>query len=240
MLCSGIPWGAYMNAGSDLLNRSPLFAGLDHDAMQAIEGSSRVRGVDRGATFFHQGDDAELLYVLVTGSVKMVQVDATGHQVVARVIGRGDMFGCAPILSRSHYPAAAEALTDSFAWTWDCATLDRLMATHSALMRNALSVVGARLAELQDRLLDVASVRVEQRLARTLLRLVRQAGRKVDDGVTIDMPLTRQDLAELSGTTLYTVSRILSRWEGDGMVAIGRHRVTIVDRHGIVALAEDL
>lgn len=228
-----------MNAGTDLLNHAPLFAGLEPDAMAALEGTARVRGVDRGGAFFRQGDPAEALHVLVTGSVKMTQVDAAGNQVVLRVIGRGDVFGCAPVLSRTLYPATADALVDSFAWTWDGATLDRLLAAYPALARNALRVLGARLCEMQDRLLEVATVRVEQRLARTLVRLVRQAGKRVEAGVLIDMPLSRQDLAELCGTTLYTVSRILSRWEGDGLVDVGRHRVTVVDRHGLVALAED-
>lgn len=205
-----------------------------------MEACARTRAVVRGGAFFHQGDAAKALYVLVSGSVKMTQIDAAGHQVVARVIGRGDMFGLSPVLARATYLMTADALVDSYAWTWDCATLKALMASHPRLLRNMLEVVGGWLVDLQDRLLEMASMRVEQRLARTLLRLVRQAGKRIDAGVAIDMPLTRQDLAELSGTTLYTVSRILSRWEGGGLVAIGRHAVTIVDRHGIVALAEDL
>ncbi|TNF27124.1 MAG: Crp/Fnr family transcriptional regulator [Deltaproteobacteria bacterium] len=229
-----------MSAGPHLLDHAPLFEGLEPDALAAIERAARVRSVDRGACFFHQGDPAEALHVLVSGAVKMTQVDAAGHQVVPRVIKRGDMFGCAPVLSRSVYPATADALVDSYAWIWDCATLQRLFDAHPALARNALRVVGARLNELQDRLLEVASIRVEQRLARTLLRLVRQAGKRVDEGVAIDMPLSRQDLAELCGTTLFSVSRTLSRWESEGLVIIGRHRVTIVDRHGVVTIAEDL
>ena len=222
------------------LGQAALFAGLERGVMAEIEAAARLRSTDRGAAFFHQGDRAEALHLLVTGSVKMVQVDAAGHQGVVRVIGRGDMFGCVPALARGIYPATAEALVDSHAWVWDAATLDGLMAAHPSLAKNAMHVLGARLGELQDRLLELATVRVEQRLARTLLRLVRQCGRKVEEGVAIDMPLSRQDLAEMSGTTLFTVSRVLSRWEAEGMVQIGRHRVVIIDRHGIASLAEDL
>ncbi|MHB8818430.1 MAG: helix-turn-helix domain-containing protein, partial [Bellilinea sp.] len=77
-------------------------------------------------------------------------------------------------------------------------------------------------------------------LARTLLRRASQAGKKTDDGVLIDLALTRQDLAEMTGTTLYTVSRILSQWETQGLVRSGRERVTIRFPHGLVAIAEDL
>lgn len=227
--------------GPTLLHRAPIFAGLDATAMAALAASATTRGVDCGGAFFRQGDPAHALYVLVDGDVKMLATDAAGHQVVMRVIRRGDMFGCSPVLARGVYPATSEALTDSHAWTWDLATLEALMERFPRLAHNALKVVGGRLLELQDRLLEVATERVEQRLARTLLRLVRQAGRRAEGGgVEIDLPLSRQDLAELSGTTLFTVSRTLSRWESVGLVAIGRKRVVIRDNHGVVAIAEDL
>lgn len=223
-----------------LLSRAPIFAGLDAATMAALEASAKTRGAEAGDVFFHQGDPALTLHVLVAGDVKILQTDAAGHQVVIRVIRRGDMFGCSPVFTRGVYPATAEALVDSHAWTWDVATLEGIMDRSPGLARNALKVVGGRLAELQDRLLEVATERVEQRLARTLLRLVRQAGRKTEEGVVIDLPLSRQDLAELSGTTLFTVSRTLSRWEVEGLVKIGRKRVVIRNNHGLVALAEDL
>jgi CRP-like cAMP-binding protein len=93
---------------------------------------------------------------------------------------------------------------------------------------------------VQERLRELATERVEQRVARTLLRLARQVGRKVEGGVLIDMPLSRQDLAEMTGTTLYTVSRILSQWEQQHLVETGRERILIRQPHGLVAIAEDL
>ena len=81
---------------------------------------------------------------------------------------------------------------------------------------------------------------MERRIAHTLLRLIRYAGRKVDRGVLLDLPLTRQDLAEMTGTTLYTVSRVLSRWETEGIIESERQQVLVRIPHKLVAIAEDL
>ncbi len=105
---------------------------------------------------------------------------------------------------------------------------------------NALRFLAGRLHELQDRYRELATERVERRVARAVLRLARQAGRKTDAGILIDLPLSRQDLAEMTGTTLYTVSRILSSWESAGLVEVGRERVVIKRGHGLVSIAEDL
>jgi hypothetical protein len=92
-------------------------------------------------------------------------------------------------------------------------------------------MVGARLQEAHTRVIEMSTEEVERRVARTLLRLANQAGRKVDRGIEIDFPISRQNIAEMTGTTLHTVSRILSAWEQAGIVESGRQRVTLRDAH---------
>jgi CRP-like cAMP-binding protein len=96
------------------------------------------------------------------------------------------------------------------------------------------------MGEVQGQLQELATERVAQRVARALLRLAAQLGEKTETGVRIDLPLSRQSLAELTGTTLYTVSRLLSAWESEGLLEVGRERVTIRSPHGLVRIAEDL
>jgi len=79
---------------------------------------------------------------------------------------------------------------------------------------------------------------VERRIAHALLRLAHQGGRKTEDGVLIDFPISRQDIAQMTGTTLHTVSRIMSAWEKVGLVSSGRQRVVICDPHRLYLLAE--
>jgi CRP-like cAMP-binding protein len=115
-----------------------------------------------------------------------------------------------------------------------------LMDQYPRIARNALSDVTARLRDLQERYRELATERVERRVAQALIRLAGQAGWKTERGVLIDMPLSRQDLAQMTGTTLYTVSRTLSGWQRHGLLEIGRQRVRILDFPGIVAIASDL
>jgi CRP-like cAMP-binding protein len=120
------------------------------------------------------------------------------------------------------------------------AGLAGLIERYPRIALNMLEVVAGHYQRLLDRYQELATERVERRVARALLRLARQVGQKEEDGVLIGLPLSREDLAEMTGTTLYSVSRILSRWEHQGLVESGRERVLIHHPHALVAIAEDL
>mgnify|MGYP001826234693 FL=1 len=105
---------------------------------------------------------------------------------------------------------------------------------------NGVELVSKRFAGLQARYQELATQRVEQRVALTLLRLVRQFGKREADGVLIDMLMSRQDLAEMTGTNLYNVSRILNKWEQAEIVRLGRQRVVITNAHKLVVISEGI
>jgi CRP-like cAMP-binding protein len=113
-----------------------------------------------------------------------------------------------------------------------------LIAKFPTLAASALQTVGRRLQDTQTRVLEMSSEQVEQRIAHVLLRLAKQAGRKTAAGVEIDFPISRQDVAEMTGTTLHTVSRILSAWEQRGLVEGGRQRIVLRNPHALFGLAE--
>ena len=113
------------------------------------------------------------------------------------------------------------------------------MAKYPVLAAKTLQTVGERLQESHTRIIEMSTEQVERRVAHALLRLVQQAGRKVEAGIEIDFPISRQDIAEMTGTTLHTVSRILSAWEGQGLVDGGRQRIVLRDPHRLFKLAED-
>ena len=98
--------------------------------------------------------------------------------------------------------------------------------------------MGARIQEAHTRVVEMSTEEVERRVAHALLRLANQAGHKVEDGIEIDFPISRQDIAEMTGTTLHTVSRILSGWEQEGLVRSGRQRVVIREPHRLFTVAE--
>jgi CRP-like cAMP-binding protein len=178
--------------------------------------------------------------VLASGRVKLTQLTPEGHQVVLRIIGAGDAFGGAGAFGDLIYPVSAQAVEPAMALVWTSIAMRQLMETEPRITLNAVAFVAGRLHDLQRRHRQLMTERVERRVARALLRLVQEAGRRVDAGVEIDFPVSRQDIAEMTGTTLYTVSRLLSSWEERGIVRSGRQRIILTTPHALVALAEDL
>jgi CRP-like cAMP-binding protein len=231
------------DAGSSWIERSTrsgLLQGLNPAEIASIAGAAQRRRVARGASFFRQGSPASSLHLLTLGRAKLVRTTAEGHQVLVRIVGPGDMFGGGALVGDAVYPATAEALDVCEAIAWSGDALTRLMGRFPKLAMNALRVLATRMQELQERYQELATERVEQRVARAVLRLARQVGRKEAGGILIDMALSRQDLAELTGTTVYTVSRIVSGWQDQGLVEAGRSRLVIRQGHRLVAIAEDL
>ncbi|MBP2229480.1 CRP-like cAMP-binding protein [Azospirillum agricola] len=217
-----------------------LFAGLDEPALADVAAGAQSRRVARGSRVFAQGDPADACHALIDGRIKIVQTGPDGQQIVVRFIGPGEMFGTVPMFTGGGYPGDAVAMADCVALLWPAPAMTALMLRHPRIGLNALGIVGGRLQEIQNRLREVSTERVERRIAHALLRLVRQAGRRIEGGVEIAFPLSRQDVAEMTGTTLHTVSRILSGWEGQGIIESGRLQVTIRKPSALLAIAEDL
>jgi CRP-like cAMP-binding protein len=208
--------------------------------LQVVLQASHQHEVERNAYFFHQGDPATDFYVLAEGEAKLTQVTPEGHQMLMRFAGRGECFGGVAALRQAVYTLSAQAVEDCLALAWDGETLTGMIERYPRIALNMLEVVAGHYRRLLDRYQEVATERVERRVARALLRLAGQVGQKEEGGVLIGLPLSREDLAEMTGTTLYTVSRILSRWEHQGLVESGRERVRIHHPHALVAIAEDL
>lgn len=220
--------------------KSPLFAGIDAQGLAEIARAAHATPLAAGRTLFEQADEATAFYVLLTGRIKIAQVTAEGHQVIIRYIAPGEVFGAVPLFTNSGYPAAAIAVVDSTAARWDKAATQRLMERHPRMAANALAIVGSRLQHLQDRYRELATERVEQRVARAILHLAQKAGRRLEEGDQIEFPVSRQDIAEMTGATLYTVSRILSAWEHDGWLEGGRQHIVIRNPRALLAVADDL
>lgn len=219
---------------------SPLFAGVGSEACRQAVGAAWERSAAPGEVLFRQGEAAATLYLMLEGRVKLTQLGADGQEVVIRFIAPGGLIAALAVLDQGPYPVTATAVTATRLLAWPRETFAALMQRTPALAVNAMRLLSERLREMQQRFREVATERVAQRVARALVRLIRQVGRKTDAGVLIDMPLSRQDLAEMTGTTLYTVSRILSDWEASGLVASGRERITVRAPHRLATIAEDL
>jgi CRP-like cAMP-binding protein len=222
------------------LAQCQLFQNVGPDTLASIMQTATRRHFASGSFIFYQEDQARAFYVLLQGNVRMTQITPEGHQVIVHFFGPGQGIGIISSLGQFAYPLTAEAVEDCLLLVWSSELMNQLMEKYPQLAVNAARMLAIRFKELQDRYRELATERVERRVARTLLRLAKQLGQKVEEGILINMPLSRRDLGEMTGTTLYTVSRILSKWEQDGLVKTGREQVIICAPHGLVVIAEDL
>lgn len=219
------------------LRNSEMFGVLGDAALGAVAAAGVVRRLTAGSTIFAQGDPGVTCHSLIEGRVKIVQTHVNGSQSVLRFIGPGEMYGTVAAMMSCPFPADAVAVIDSVEIVWSVAAMRQLIRDHPEIGINATASAGGRLFELQGRMGDLTGERVEKRIARALVRLAEQAGRRTAEGLEIDFPVTRQDLAEMAGATLHTVSRTLAAWDQRGVTGGGRRRIVVRDLRALTALA---
>src|SRR5579875_1502787 len=221
------------------LATSELFVGLGPVALGEVAALARTRRLPNGTRIFSQGGACERAHVLIEGSVRITQTGGDGEQVIVRFIGPGETFGTVGLFTNGRYPADAITLADSSEASWSEADLFELMGRHPQIAVNVIRIIGKRLQEMQERLRELSTQRVERRVAHAVLRLARQAGHNTTDGTMIELPLRRKDVADISGTTVHAASRILTAWEKEGLLA-SRNRHLIVRRpSALLRIAED-
>ncbi|MCP4422750.1 MAG: Crp/Fnr family transcriptional regulator [Chloroflexi bacterium] len=225
---------------ADIVSRSSLFRDMTPEARDAFIANGRLHQAKQGTYFFHQGEPADVFYIIFSGEVKLVQVTPDGAQVILHYFGPGDGIGIIVVMGHMNYPASAEAVEDCQMIACDRETLRQLMLQYPQLALNSLELVARRFVDLQHQYQELSTQRVEQRIALAVLRLVRQFGKRIPEGILIDMPLSREDLAQMTGTNMYNVSRILRRWMQAGFVSIGRKRVVLCQPHQLVVISEGL
>lgn len=227
-----------MPIDSSLVVHLPLFAGLDTTACETILHDAHSIRVARNKSVFEQGEEVHSFFLLLHGHIRAAKMTPAGEQVIVRYVASGEIFGVAQAIGLSHYPATATAVEDSVVLSWPAATWARLTAQFPALAANTLKTVGGRLQEAHHRVVEMSTQQVEQRVAHALLRLADQSGRKTDQGTAIDFPLSRQDIAEMTGATIFTVSRTLSNWEQRGLIDSSRQRIVLRELETLRSLAD--
>ncbi len=216
----------------------PLFEGFTPEALDEVLTSARSQRVAKSTHVFTQGEEAKSFFLLLHGRVRAYRVTPSGEQTVMRFVGPGDLFGVAPAIGAALYPANALAVVDSVVLAWPSALWPALAAKHPSLAGGMMRTLGDRLQETQTRLSEISTQEVERRVANALLRLAAQGGRRETAGVAFDFPISRRDIADMTGTTLFTVSRIFAAWEASGVLATGRQKIVIRDPRQLAVLAE--
>lgn len=222
---------------ASLIRDLPPFADMQRDAMDALLAESKSSRYQKGAVIFEQDQDAHSFFLLLDGHIRVVKITPAGEQVIARYISSGELFGIAEALGWTHYPANAIAAVDCVVLSWPGRLWETIVERYPAFATSTYHTVGERLRDAQDRIVEMATERVAQRVASALVKLADQTGRQTEDGILIDFPISRQDISEMTGTTLHTVSRLMSAWEEAGWVKSGRQKITVVEGRELTRLS---
>lgn len=222
---------------ASLVENLPPFADMQRDAMDALLGGSKSSRFEKGATVFEQDQEAHSFFLLLDGHIRVVKITPDGEQVIVRYISSGELFGIAEALGWARYPANAVTAVDCVVLSWPSKLWETIVEQHPTFATNTYRTVGERLQDTQERIVELATERVEQRVASAILKLANQTGRRTEDGILIDFPISRQDISEMTGTTLHTVSRLMSAWETEGWVKSGRQKITLVEGHKLMLLS---
>lgn len=221
----------------DVLAHAPYFAGLDRAAIAAVEKRMQVQSYDAGEVIYRTGAPADGLFILATGTVKVLRASLDGAEVLVDVITPGAMFGSIAALGLSTYPDTAQALTVTCALRTSAADFRAVLEQHPGVALVVLDDLATRLEQTQQTVRRLSAGTVEQRVASTLLALADKVGEPRGGAVLLQLPLSRADLAAMTGTTTESVSRTLSTLRRQGVVETGRRWTAVTDREALAALA---
>jgi CRP/FNR family transcriptional regulator len=225
-------------SAATFLRRSPLFAALPAREVDALAAVSREESHRARDYVFMEGDQAAWLCLVCSGRVKILRHASTGREVVLEMLGPGEVFGGVAVIERRPYPASAQATEPSVVLKLPADAVAALAERHPSLIREMALMIGRRLRAAHDSVKSLAVDPVEARLAAMLLRLAEREGAPGKAGVTVPFHLTRQSLADMTGTTVETTIRVVSRWMKDGLVADADGRLLLRDVAALRALAE--
>jgi CRP-like cAMP-binding protein len=225
--------------GSDLqeaLAASPLFRSLSAEDRRRLAEVSAVKAYEKGDRVFSEGDPSDYLFTIVSGRVKVLKLLPGGREVILEIFGPGDPLGAVVAYEGLPYPATAVAAERSTCLLVRRRAFFELLETHPSLVRGYLVGLARRILELTRRIPEVAGGRLETRFAHLFLKLSDRMGRPMPEGAFIPMALSRQDLADLTGTTIETCIRIMSRWGKEGVVITEKNGFTVRDRKALERL----
>jgi CRP-like cAMP-binding protein len=222
-----------------IIGRLPFFSHLSPEAIVVISGLFEDQNVRAEQTVYFEGDSAKYLYLVATGKVKLLRHTASGREVLLDILRGGEYFGNLTFISNRSYTETAVAQTDGCILQVSDRNFEKILTRYPDVTIKVLKAVGQRLEESQEIIKQLSVYTVEQRVAAALVRLTKKLGEQKPKGVLIQLPFSRQDLAAMTGTTVETVSRIMSRFASEGLISTGRKWVSIDDLDGLGRITKE-
>jgi CRP/FNR family transcriptional regulator len=226
-----------MPVSTAVVAKIPLFRRVSPEDRERLGALAQLREYARGEHVFHEGDDSTYFIVVVSGRVKVYKQTPSGHDLILEMFGAGGPLGAVAAYESRPYPASASALEPTMCLLIPRQSFFELLERHPTLVRGLLGSLSLRLVELTTRLAELTGGRIESRFARLFLKLADQLGRSDRGGVFVPLVLSRQELADLTATTIETSIRIMSRWNKDDVLRTEKDGFVILDRTSLEELA---
>lgn len=218
------------------VSRFTLFADVTPAEFEAIISAAREKRFSRRETIYTEGDPVRQVTMLLSGFVKVTQMGVNGNEVILRLNGAGEIVGSYRVCTNCTHCSTAQAVQPCVALVWDAATFEKLQARIPAFRRNSVRALEERLQEMEQRFREVSTEKVGSRLSSELVRISDRLRKSSD---ILEITLSRAELAQLTGTTLFTVSRLLCQWQNQGIVRIRRESVLVQDFHALAQISQE-
>ncbi|MGB7844405.1 MAG: Crp/Fnr family transcriptional regulator [Candidatus Acidiferrum sp.] len=227
---------ATINRHSEWISQLPAFSNLTPVECRKIVATAQQKEFSRRQTIFAEGAPCRQVLLVLSGCVKTTQLGASGCEVILRLSGPGDLVGALEACSGNNNLVTTRTTQPTTALVWDTTTFETISDRYPILRRNTARLLGLRLQELEERFREISTQKVAPRLSLQLIRLSNQLRQHTSGALEIS--LSREELAQLTGTTLFTVSRLLSQWEKLGIVSTRREAVIVRDLQALMERSE--
>ncbi len=228
--------GTALQRKVEVVQNSPLFSNIPDAQCREIVAGAHEKEFTRRQTIFLEGDPVRHVILLTSGCAKTLQCGQNGSEVILRLTGPGELVGTIGPCTSSQHCSMARALSACTALVWDANAFEAATDRFPLLRRNALQILSKRLHEMEERYREISTEKVAGRLSHQLVRLMNQVGKEVNGAMEIC--LSREELAQLTGTTLFTVSRLLSDWDERGIVSTRREAVSVNNIQALLELGD--
>jgi CRP/FNR family transcriptional regulator, nitrogen oxide reductase regulator len=223
----------------EILSKAPFFAGLSHEQLKEINSFFRENGFQKGDRIYYEGDAASRLYAIATGRVKLTRHTPAGKNILLDILVPGEFFGSLIPEQNDEYPETAQALTDACILSIGAEAFQRIMLLHPSISVKVLLALKDRLKNAHETVRQLSAYAVEKRIAHTLLKLGEKLGERQEIGLLIQVPLSRDDLGDMTGTTTETASRVISQFQKKGWVLTGRQWIAITHWEALTSLVDE-
>lgn len=214
---------------TELIKKLSFFSGLQEEDLEQITNISMERRYKKNMIIFMEGDPGEAFYYIKSGKVKIFRAYEDGREHIIHIFGEGDVFGEATLFNNIPYPASALVYEDAVIGVIKNKDLENLIKRNSELALKIIKLLSGKLVLSQHKIRDLTFNDVFARTASQILKLAREYGKKTDSGIMIDMPLSRQELADMVGTTRETVSRAISKFKKEKSIAEEKDKIVVLN-----------